>query len=333
LRDILGGTVKVCRRKGFTVSGKNPLGKLTKAALGSLKDPIGTAGKVAEQAKGTATLGRFLVEQVGKTAYSVATDTAGSVLGRQGRDPASTGEAGAPLRPVPDVNEPAAPQPPAPARTAKKVTPKTPAKKTAAARKATQSGDTRKQGDPMPEVITGAAEPAAKPPVKKATAKKAPAQGATAKNPLAKGTAAKKTAGGSHPPSPADVAEIVEAKVAEDPSSTAAVPAKKTPAKKAPAKRSAPGAKLPRKTSQPSAASAAEVLRGGPDTTTSAGTVGSPAPVNPDTGLPNEAQREEPGLNESVANAVASKSEFLRRAAEKNPGEDPEKDSGEDTTS
>lgn len=298
------------------MSGKNPLGKLTKAAFDSLKDPIGMAEKVAEQAKGTATLGKFLVEQVGKTAYSVATDTAGSVLGRQSRDhdAAGTDEAGSPLRPVPDVNEPAAPQPPAPARTAKKVPPKTATKAAAPARKATEAGDTRKQGDPMREVIAKAAEPAGKVPVKKA-AKKAPAKAAAKKAPPRRTTPA------SSAPSPADVAQVVEAKVADDPSSTGAVPEKKAAGKKAPAKET-PGATLPRKTTPSAAKTAAEVLDGGPDITTAAGTVGSPAPVNPDTGLPNKAQRGESGLDESVAHAVESKSEFLRRAAEKDPGED-----------
>ena len=61
---------------------KNPVGKLAETALSTIKDPKAAAGKVVEQAKGTAAMGRTVAEHVGRAAVSKAAGTAGAVVGR-----------------------------------------------------------------------------------------------------------------------------------------------------------------------------------------------------------------------------------------------------------
>ncbi|HET6626206.1 MAG TPA: hypothetical protein VFG63_07435 [Nocardioidaceae bacterium] len=290
------------------MASKNPLGRLADAAVKSLKDPVGTAGKVVEQAKGSAALGKMVAEQVGKSAVSMAAETAGAVVGRaSGRKPASPDEdqdASSPLRSVPDVNEPG----------------HTPAENR-------PSEPDKKQGDPLAQTN----KPAKKAPGRKAPAKKAPAKTA----------AAKKTAA-----TPNDVAEVVEAAVAEDPGSTAATPAKKA-AKKASATKSSPGDKLPTKKAAAKQAPAKKTAEQAPtkkaaakktakkapprtaeqvaniegtDVATPAGTPGAGKGHNPDTA---EQDLDQPGtepiVEDSTAKAIAKETQTMRKAAEKNP--------------
>ena len=95
---------------------KNLIGRLADNAIKSLQDPLGTAGKVVVQAKGTAALGRMVAEQVGRSAVSKAAETASTVVGKaSGRKPSPKRATDAPraeaptpgpLRSVPEVNEP-----------------------------------------------------------------------------------------------------------------------------------------------------------------------------------------------------------------------------------
>jgi hypothetical protein len=286
------------------VAPKNPIGRLADSAISSIKDPLGTAGKVVEQAKGTAALGKMVAEQVGKSAISKATGTAGAVVGRaSGRKPtgdkggvADAMTEGASLRSVPDVNEPAHTTEPS-------------------AERATES--TKQHGDPMRKPARTAAKKA---PAKKTAVKKAPAKRPAAKTPV---------------PSPKDVAEVVEAAVAEDPTKTAAQPVRKSTARK-----TAPGDKLPTKksasTQQPgvkkvaakkvagkkAAPKTAEQLATaqGDAVTTPVGTPGAAQGRNPDTA---ERDLNQPGtegiVDEATVKAVASEAKTLRKAAERNP--------------
>jgi hypothetical protein len=293
------------------VAPKIPIGRLADAAIKSLKDPVGTAGKVVEQAKGSAALGKMVAEQVGKSAMTKATETVGAVTSRRGEQtpPSTHGESSrdtsAPLRSVPDVNEPG--HTPAENRT---------------------SEPSKQHGD----ILAG---------VKKAPAKKAPAKKAAATKAPAKKAAAKKTADAPAAPSPADVAKLVEAAVAEDPAKTAATPVAKTAEKaaaKTPAHQGAPGDKLPTKkapakkgAADQAAAkkaakktpprTAAQLAAGDTDdVTTPVGTSAAGQGSNPDT---TEQDLNQPGtegiLDESTVKAVASETAALRKAAERNP--------------
>jgi hypothetical protein len=292
------------------VAPKNPIGRLADSAISSIKDPLGTAGKVVEQAKGTAALGKMVAEQVGKSAISKATGTAGAVVGRaSGRKPsadkgdiADVTTEGASLRSVPDVNEPAHTTKPSAERAAE---------------------STKQHGDPMRKPAARTA--AKKAPAQKTAAKKAPAKRPAAKTPV---------------PSPKDVAEVVEAAVAEDPTKTAAQPVKKSTAK-----RTAPGDKLPTKkgpsTQQPGVKKVAgKTVAGkkvagkkaapktaeqvataqGDAVTTPVGTPGAGKGRNPDTA---ERDLNQPGtegiVDEATVKAVASEAKTMRKAAERNP--------------
>ena len=50
----------------MNVAPKNPIGRLADTAINTLKNPLETAGKVVEQAKGTAAFGKMVVEQVSR---------------------------------------------------------------------------------------------------------------------------------------------------------------------------------------------------------------------------------------------------------------------------
>lgn len=271
---------------------KNPIGRLADTAISTLKNPLDTAGKVVEQAKGTAALGRMVAEQVGKSAVSKAADTAGVVVGRAtgrttGRSEPSAPRDGGPdttLRPVPDVNEP---------------------------------------GHTPAENKGSAQEPSTRSAAKASSTKKAGAR----KSPTKKVSA-----------TPADVAEIVESAVAEDPKKTAATkattPAKKTaakkvtatkaPAKKSAAKQSSPGDKLPKKSTgkgrAPRSAEQVKNLEGTDLLDTPAGTPAAGPASNPDT---TEKELHQPGtegiVEPSTAKKVASETAKLRKAAETNP--------------
>jgi hypothetical protein len=275
----------------MNVAPKNPIGRLADTAINTLKNPLETAGKVVEQTKGTAAFGKMVVEQVGRSAVTKATETAGAVVGKAGaRKPESDtaeAETATPLRPVTDVNEPA--------HTTKPL-----------AERAEES--TKQHGDPVRKPAEQAA--------KKATAKKSAVKKATGKKTAARPTPI---------PSPKDVAEVVEAAVAEDPRKTAAKPATKA-ASGGPAKKTAPGDKLPtKKTAKPAKRSTprtAEQLASGEGegVATPAGTSGAAPGNNPDTA---ESDLNQPGtegiVEESTAKAVASKSARMRKAAERNP--------------
>ncbi|HJR38163.1 MAG TPA: hypothetical protein VJ819_07255 [Nocardioidaceae bacterium] len=275
----------------MNVAPKNPIGRLADTAINTLKNPLETAGKVVEQTKGTAAFGKMVVEQVGRSAVTKATETAGAVVGKaRARNPESDtaeAETATPLRPVTDVNEPAHTTGPL-------------------AERAEES--TKQHGDPVRKPAEQAA--------KKATAKKSAVKKATGKKTAARPTPI---------PSPKDVAEVVEAAVAEDPRKTAAKPATKA-ASGGPAKKTAPGDKLPtKKTAKPAKKSTprtAEQLASGEGegVATPAGTSGAAPGNNPDTA---ESDLNQPGtegiLEESTAKAVASKSARMRKAAERNP--------------
>lgn len=286
------------------MASKNPIGRLADTAIKSLKDPVGTAGKVVDQAKGGAALGRSVVEHVGRSAFTKATETAGAVMGRAtGHAAASSGrdEAAAPLRPVPDVNEPAHTAEPgtppgdlsaAKKAAARKTAKKVPAKKTAkkTAKSAASPADVAKTveaavaEDPSKTAATpaGAGAPGDKLPAKKAAGKKAAGKKAAAKKAPATTTAAEQ--------SPAN--------------KTAA----KKPAKKSPAKKARP--------------KTAEQVAGvqGDDVMTPVGTPAADRASNPDTTEHDLNQPDTEGIVEpSTAKAVSSRAETLRKAAEKNP--------------
>ena len=304
---------------------KNPVGKLAETAISTLKNPIGAAGKVVDQAKGTVALGKVVAETAGSVVVRAA--------GRKPREETYQVPASSPadLRPVPDVNEPAGTQPPGTQERGAADSPK-------------KHGDPlayKREADLLDGTTADAAKksPAAKPAAKKATAKKSTGSKATAKKataePTGKKTTAKrqtpvtKAAAGKAPAkqvsaTPADVAEVVEAAVAEDPAKTAAKPAKKAPAKKSTAKKStakesAPGGKLPAKKTQPK--SAGEVLADeGTDLRTPSGIPAADSGRNPDTADVALTQPgTEPLVDPGAAKATRSETETLRKAAEKNP--------------
>ena len=302
----------------MNVAPKNPIGRLADTAINSLKDPRKTAEKVVEQAKGTAALGKMVAEQVGRSAVSKVAETAGAVVGRaSGRKPSPKKATDAPRA-----------ESPAPLRPVPDVNEAghTPAENRG-------SEPAKQHGDPVKKAAQNA--PAAKAPAKKASAMKTPAKKAA--------------------PTPADVAQVVEAAVAKDPKKTAAAPAKKaaakktaaTPTKKAPAKKAAPGDRLPVKKAAEKAPvkkapvkkapvkkaakkappkTAEQVATGrGDDVTTPEGTPGAVRGSNPDTA---ERDLNQPGtegiVEESTAHEVASESDMLRKAAEQNPEQNPE---------
>lgn len=198
---------------------KNPFGKITETALSSIKNPGGTSGKVVERAKGTAALGKMVAEQVGRSAVSKASGAASAVVDRAKRRKSSASS----LRSVPVVNEPG--------HTPAENEPPGPVHVTAVE----ESAEPRKvQGDPVSTSAT------AKAPAKVAPAKKAPAKKSTATKTPTKASSAKK----SPAPSPADVAQVVESAVAEDPKKTAATPAESTGTQSA-EKKASPGDTLP----------------------------------------------------------------------------------------
>jgi hypothetical protein len=300
------------------VARKNPVGKLAETALSTLKDPKAAAGKVVEQAKGTVALGRAVAD----TAASAVGKAAGKKSDRKGRAAASTvtsprtpvrtePKSPADLRPVPDVTEPATSQPAAPAK---------------------------KQGDALAEETKAATaqKRAKKAPAKKAAAKKAPAKKAAAKKAPAKKTSA----------TPADVADVVESAVAEDPARTAAKPATKSakkapaaktpsdklPAKKAPTKKASAKKTATKKTTKKAATKKASAKKSAPktaadlasvegeDVSTPAGTPAAAEGTNPSTGDTSLTQPgTEPVVDSTTAKQVASESEKLRKAAEPNP--------------
>lgn len=302
---------------------KNPLGKLVDTAVDALKNPVGTAGKVVDQARGTASLGKLAAEQVTKAAASTALGAAGAVAERAGvrRPSARTGEteptSPADLRPVPSVNEPA--HPPVekrtePARVASTTARKAPAKKADGSAPAGKKAAATK----APAAKAPAAKaPAAKAPAKKAPAKKAPAK-KTAKpttdrvRPAAPEPKAVPDRRAAEPasgrqeqalsPNPEQVAKKAAAKgAAANEAPAKRVAASKTvkpaPAKKAPAKKGAA-----KKTAKKSAAKVAEGRDVSPvaedETVWSTSTPGDKLPAG--RGKRNEADPEVPVTKEDL---------------------------------
>ena len=158
---------------------KSPLHKLQDTVVGTVKaafaDPVGTAGKAVEQARGTVSLGRSVAGQVGKSAVGAVT----SRLGHHGTVPAPRQEeAATTLRSVPPVKK----APPKKTPTKAPVTDvATPLVKEQAARPAADNA------------IDAAADPthveATPADVAKTVAKRAPAKKATRKAPAKKAAA------------------------------------------------------------------------------------------------------------------------------------------------
>jgi hypothetical protein len=67
------------------VASKSPLHKLQNAVVGTVKgvvkDPVGTAGKAVQQAKGTFALGKMVAGQVTRAAAHKAGHTVGHTVG------------------------------------------------------------------------------------------------------------------------------------------------------------------------------------------------------------------------------------------------------------
>ncbi len=305
---------------------KNLLGKAAGTAYKSIRHPLNTTGKVVG---GTALLGKTVTGYVGKATVSAAAGAVSGVLGRAtGSKPAQqpmTGPAPTPeapasisLRAVPDVNEPAhtagvagsaeetmfdvtveaalvREQP-----VAKKATPaKKGAARKGAARKVTARKGTARKG-------TARKDTARKGTARKDTARKGTARKGAARKGAA--TSAKKVTA-----TPADVADVVEAAVATDPSLTAASQAPtKTPAAKKAAAEGAVNETTPIEPPAPSPEPA--------DLQTPVGTTAAAAGLNPDTA---ESDLNQPGteniVEPSTAKEVASESDMLRKAAERNP--------------
>ena len=333
------------------MASKNPLGKAAGAAISSLRHPVDTTSKVVGQAKGTAALGRMVTERVGRTAAAVATETVSAVrnratgrrsvpagpLTRPRTDPATGSPTGAvapqtssrrapesrltpptPLRPVPEVNEPAhtveqATFPvPAPARQSAS---RQPGKKAAGRRPAKKA----------------AAKAPAKAPAKKASATKAPAKKAPAKQTPAKRSGAKKSTAQTSTAKKSTARKSTARKSTAKKSTARKSTAKKSTAKKSTAKKSTAKKSARKSTKQVSAtpADVAAVIDSGtgPEepqeigVTTPAGTTRAAAGVNPDTA---EADLDQPGtegiVEPSTAKQVASESNRLRKAAERDPG-------------
>ena len=218
---------------------KNPIDKLKDAAFDAIKDPVGTAGKAVEQAKGTAAIGKIGRGSGRPGGGHQAAQTVGAVAERTGRPRA---------RPRP--------RRPRCGRCRRWRTAPSDRQRAGAGRGAAES-----QGDPVVPAHADAAEtPAA---AKKAPAKKASAKKAATKAPAKKRRArprrrpprrrAKKTAkkAAKKTATPADAAKQVAKKG----------PAKKSArkaAKKAPAKTAAsPGDRLPTERRPPQQAPAA----------------------------------------------------------------------------
>jgi hypothetical protein len=334
------------------VARTNPLGKIKDVALGTLRHPVGTAGKAVEQAKGTAAIGRMVAGQVTRAAASVAVGTVGGVAKRatgSGTAPAAPTPASARatrgdqpnLRPVPSVNEPAhTPATPA-RRTRKAAQPVAPSVAQPAAESMKNHGD---QLEPVKKAVkqtpakkapatkTAAPEaPAAKKAAAKTPAKKTPAKKTPAKKTAAKKTAAKKTATaedgliakktpakklaaqGLDDVTPADVAKVAKK-----------TPTKKTTPVKAVDTGAAPENTTAKKTAKKAAKKAAprtasEVANEeGPEYTTPVGTTAAGESALPNTDLQQPGT--EPLMDPATVKSVRSETETMQRAADPDKG-------------
>jgi hypothetical protein len=322
------------------VTPKNPLGTIRDLALHALKHPRGTAEKAVDQAWGTASLGRLVVGQVGRTAVATAARAVESLVGggteADGRDRSDggdrpTGDSGhtasspADLRPVPPVNEPAHPSTEPPTAVAVDAPAKQQGDPTAPnpispARRATAKKSAAKK---TPADTTAAAKKTA---TETSTAKKAAARDMGAKKAAAKKVPAQKTAKSASRPTttaadtgepatgdqdvdatPADVAKAVAKRTTAKRTTAKTATARKAPAKKAapdePVKRAA---KTTRKTAKKAPA--------GDDTLVYTSDSGD-GPGNADDG-----GLQQPLIDPATVKAVVSKSATSRRASDPDKG-------------
>ena len=291
------------------MASKSPLQKLQDAVLGTVKgavsDPVGTAGKAVQQAKGTIALGRMVAGQVTHKAADLASHRGG----RGASEATATAARVVPTPRTETAQKPTAPQPTAPqpsAETPVEVTPsdvaRVVAKKSPAEKAAARGATARKATAAKAPATKAASSPSAKLPVRKAAATKA----AATKAPATKAPATK---------APATKAAATKAAATKAPATKA--PAKKAPAKKAPAKRS-PATRAP--AAPP--LSAAEVLEdAATEVTTPVGTTGADVATNPattDTDLQQPGT--EPLMDPSTTKAVASEAATGARAADPHKG-------------
>jgi hypothetical protein len=290
--------------EGAAVTPKNPLtplNKLKDTAVDAVLHPKGTAGKVVEQAKGTAALGRHVVGGVAsQVVEQVTSRVRGGSPAPTARGPESTTS---PRRSTGETTETT--------ETTARPTTEPPSK--AHGDPIAPSGKSASEDTPATTRAPAKKSPAKKSP-KKTTAKKAakaPAE-TTGGPELVPGPSDEQAA---REASPADVAKKVAKKAPAK--KTAAKTTKKSPATKAAAKTAgAPGDKLPPRRT----ASAAELAEGGPDVPTPVGTTGAGAGSNPDTGDTDLQQPGTEGIVEpGTAKSVATEAEQMRRAAETNP--------------
>jgi hypothetical protein len=266
------------------VASKSPLQKLQDAVLGTVKgavsDPVGTAGKAVQQAKGTIALGRMVAGQVTHKAADLASHRGG----RGASEATATAARVVPTPRTETAQKPTVPQPTVPqpsAETPVEVTPsdvaRVVAKKSPAEKAAARGAAARKATAAKAPATKAASSPSAKLPVRKAPAKKATATKAPATK----------------------------------------APAKKAPAKKAPAKR-APATRAP--AAPPLSAAevledaATEVTT--PVGTTGADVATNPATTDTDLQQPGT----EPLMDPSTTKAVASQAATGARAADPHKG-------------
>ena len=241
---------------------KNPIGSMTGLAIYVLRHPWGTAGKMVEQARGTASIGRMVAGQLTRTAVGAVVDRT-----THGAQPSSRPTSPADLRPVSPIDGP----------TPSAVAVDAPA---------------RPHGDPVfPHAEPGVRRPGARKapaqaPAAKA-AKKAPAAKAAKKAPAAKTAEVDVT--------PADVAKVVAKKAPVKKAPAAKAPAAKAPVAKAPAaKKSAAKKTAAEKTSEtpakkaPARKTAAKKAAKKAPTKAPAKRAAAPTGTGPDTSAPSD---------------------------------------------
>lgn len=306
------------------VATKNPIGKIVGTAVGALTDPLGTAGKVVEQAKGTAALGRMVAEQVGRSAVAKVAEAAGLTGGAE--SPAESRSAN--LRAVPEVNEPAHTVGRGPVA----VRQEEPAKKQgdAVARNLNATGQEADDKTPtMQRTASGSGmSPAKKAPAKRSPAKKAPAKKAAAGGPVKKATTGgpvKKAATG------APVQKVAGAEPAKKTPAAKKTPGKKvaapspgtgevpTPADVAKAVKKSPAKKATKKSPPKTARQVANIE--GEDVGTPAGTPGASKGFNPDTADTDLQQPgTEPLMDPATVKAAKSAMDTAQKAADPDKG-------------
>jgi hypothetical protein len=184
-----------------------PLHKLKDTAVGAVKDPLGTSGRLFGQAKDAATLGRHLAEGLATT---VAEQVGTRTRGRRSADAphaASPAEAHADTHATPSSGprqvhgDPVAPHTPHPAADAPSAEPVPSTEARVSAKKASPADVAKKAAKKAPAKKTSAKKTPAKKAAKK-TAKKTPPDGADASAPDAPGDKLPPRAPDNAPPPP-----------------------------------------------------------------------------------------------------------------------------------